>query len=141
MRGVEITVETGFVVEECCNCGVAFAMTKAFKAECLKNRGPNGKRFYCPNGHVQWYVGETEADKLRRERDRLAQRIAQRDDEIERQRQLRADAERSASAFKGQVTKLKNRAAAGVCPCCTRSFTNLRRHMATKHPTFSAEGT
>jgi hypothetical protein len=27
-----------------------------------------------------------------------------------------------------------------VCPCCNRSFQNLRRHMATKHPEFNAPG-
>jgi hypothetical protein len=27
----------------------------------------------------------------------------------------------------------------GVCPCCNRSFTNLRRHMTTKHPEYPKE--
>lgn len=69
----------------------------------------------------------------------LKQQLARKDDEIAAQRRLRDHAERQASARKGQVTRLKNRAAAGVCPCCTRSFENLRRHMTTKHPTFKAE--
>jgi hypothetical protein len=37
------------------------------------------------------------------------------------------------------VTKIKNRVGHGVCPCCTRSFQNLARHMASEHPTFAAE--
>tara|TARA_Y100000310_G_scaffold338946_1_gene430083 strand:- start:1163 stop:1354 length:192 start_codon:yes stop_codon:yes gene_type:complete len=45
-------------------------------------------------------------------------------------------AEKTASTYKGQVTKLKNRAKAGVCPCCNRTFQNLSRHMETKHPDF-----
>lgn len=48
-------------------------------------------------------------------------------------------AERSAIAYKGHATRLRKRAAAGVCPCCTRSFQNLQRHMASQHPTFSGE--
>jgi hypothetical protein len=32
------------------------------------------------------------------------------------------------------VTRLKNRAAAGLCTCCNRSFQNLRKHMEIKHP-------
>lgn len=42
-------------------------------------------------------------------------------------------------AARGQVTRLKNRAAAGVCPCCNRTFHQLVRHMAAKHPDFAAE--
>jgi len=92
-------------------------------------------RCYCPNGHHWYYLkGESEKAKLRRERDQLKQRLAQKDDEIVRQRELKEHAERSAAAYKGQTTKLKNRAQAGVCPCCTRHFTNLERHMKSKHP-------
>lgn len=90
--------------------------------------------FFCPYGHeAHFRDGPTEADKLRQERDRLNQRLAEKDDEIIRQRGLRESAERSISAHRGQLTKLKNRAKAGLCPCCNRHFTNLERHMATKH--------
>lgn len=41
---------------------------------------------------------------------------------------------RSAAAYKGAATRLKNRAKAGVCPCCNRTFQNLARHMASQHP-------
>lgn len=96
--------------------------------------------FWCPYGHEQHYVeGETEAEKLRRERDLLAQRIAQRDDEIARQRELRHQTELRLNATRGVVTRIKNRIGRGVCPCCNRTFENLHRHMATKHPTFTAE--
>ncbi len=98
-----------------------------------RSRGPNGIQFYCPYGHVQHYIqGETEADKLRRERDRLQQRIAQKDDEIK-------DLENRRRAAVGQVTKLRNRVGNGVCPCCSRNFANLARHMHTKHPDWAAE--
>lgn len=93
--------------------------------------------FWCAYGHKQHFGrGETEENKLRRERDRLAQQIAQRDDEIRHQRERLEASERSAVALKGQITKLNKRVSAGVCPCCTRSFTNLRRHIATKHPNY-----
>ena len=89
--------------------------------------------FYCPYGHEQHYPkGETEEDKLRRERDLLYQRVAQRDDEIKS-----LEARRRAAV--GQVTKIKNRVGHGVCPCCNRTFENLARHMSSKHPTFTAE--
>ena len=95
--------------------------------------------FYCAYGHRQYYIkGESEETKLRRERDRLAQQIAQRDDEIKRQREMRVAAERQAAAARGQVTKMKRRAQGGVCPCCNRTFAGLARHMNAKHPEFAA---
>ena len=30
--------------------------------------------------------------------------------------------------------RIEKRIHAGVCPCCNRSFPNLQRHMAAKHP-------
>lgn len=95
--------------------------------------------FFCPYGHEAHYAaGETERDKLRRERDLLRQRLAEKDDAIAEQRRHREEAERSAAAYKGQATKLRNRARNGVCPCCNRSFANLAAHMKTQHPDFGA---
>jgi hypothetical protein len=87
---------------------------------------------YCPLGHSYIPAGKGEAEKLRErltaERDRAAQLAAQRD-----------QAEASARAYKGQATRARKRAAAALCPCCGRSFVQLRRHMQTKHPDFDPE--
>lgn len=91
--------------------------------------------FYCSYGHSLCFPqGETEEAKLRRERDRLAQRLAEKDDRIREERDLREAAERRTAAAHGQVTKIKNRVGHGVCPCCNRTFENLARHMLSKHP-------
>ncbi len=118
----------------CTRCGVLFGMPDGF----LDNRRDDKRSFHCPNGHSMSYT-ESEADRLRRERNRLKQAIAQREDEARHERAMREVAERSASAYKGQVTKLKRRAKAGVCPCCNRHFINLERHMASKHPDMNPE--
>lgn len=125
-------------LETCVRCSTPFMMSEAVHATATARR--EGFTFYCPNGHEQHYVtGETQLDKMRRERDRLAQQVAQRDDEIRAQREHREAAERRASAARGQVTRLRNRAAAGTCPCCNRTFANMTRHMASQHPGFRAE--
>ena len=117
----------------CGECGVVFAMTE----ETLRHYKQTERLFHCPHGHKRYFPrGETPEDALRRERDQLKQRLAQKDDEIKRHRDQKETAKRSAAAFKGQVTKLKNRAAAGVCPCCNRTFQNLKRHMESQHPTW-----
>ena len=114
-----------WAVVACQNCHVEFAIRPSHDASLRKH----GDDFYCPNGHTLTY-GEGEADKLRRERDRLKQRLAQKDDTIQH-------LEGSIAAHKGQITKLKNRASKGVCPCCNRTFQNLARHMKTKHPDYA----
>jgi hypothetical protein len=130
-----------FERQDCIDCFINFMVPKGF----TDKRRSDKRTFYCPNGHPMSYT-LSEADKLRQERDRLAQRIAQKDDEIRSawatatdQRERREAAERRASAARGQVTKLKRRASAGVCPCCNRTFAQLARHMAAKHKGFTAE--
>lgn len=133
--GQTISTTATFYVDTCCNCGMQFAMPTEFNTV----RRNDHKTFYCPSGHPQSYQSESQEELLRRERDRLAQRIAQRDDEIKRQRELREATGRQLSAAKGRITKIRNRVSKGVCPCCNRQFANLHRHMTTEHPTFTAE--
>lgn len=96
--------------------------------------------FYCVHGHPQHYPhGPTQAEKLQKqlEKERRARQRAEQNVAYEAKR---AEAlKRSRDAHKGQVTRLRKRAKAGVCPCCNRSFVELRRHMANKHPEFESE--
>lgn len=125
---------TEWVHKQCPICGVHYCLDKIFDDHRIKGaKADDGSPlgWYCPNGHSLVYC-ESEADKMRRERDRLFQRLAQKDDELK-------DLENRRRAALGQVTKLRNRVGNGVCPCCARSFTNLRRHMDIQHPTWKAE--
>lgn len=121
---------------KCCVCQEQFGIDRPTYD--LLQRQAEAVRFYCPHGHKQFFAsGETEAEKLRRERDRLKQQMARVEDD-RRRADERAEAERRrAAAFKGQATRLRTRAKAGICPCCNRHFTALERHMATKHPDFT----
>jgi hypothetical protein len=49
----------------------------------------------------------------------------------------RDTAERRRRAEKAAKTKIKNRVAKGVCPCCNRTFQNLADHMKSKHPDYA----
>jgi response regulator RpfG family c-di-GMP phosphodiesterase len=123
-----------FVLQTCCNtsCGISFGVPDEWD----KRQREKHTTFYCPNGHSQRYLHETEAerlDKIVAERDRqLSARQARID-------QLKADAQRAQreiAAQKGVATKLRKRAVAGVCPCCQRTFSALARHMKCKHPEY-----
>lgn len=119
----------------CCHegCGIVFAVPSWWESK----RREDHTHWYCPNGHAQSFSGQTEAEKLRLERDRLTQRIAQRDDEITRQRDMRLGVERRLNATRGVVTRIKNRVGHGVCPCCSRTFQDLQRHMKSKHAEYA----
>jgi DNA repair exonuclease SbcCD ATPase subunit len=106
-------------------------MPHAITANLARQASENGHKVYCPLGHV-WVVTETVQQKLDRERERreAAERRAQ------ASRDLLAAEERSHSATRGHLTRVKKRTAHGVCPCCNRTFQNVARHMESKHPEF-----
>lgn len=135
MRGIVISASSELVTETCCNCGILFAMTVDFQTRRKRDRGS----FYYPAGHGQHYNAEPEEARLKRELDRAKQNNAYLEDVARGQRERAELAERQASARKGQVTKLKKRAAAGSCPCCQRNFANMADHMRKQHPGFLAE--
>lgn len=109
-------------------CGHTVYMT----ADMEEARRRDHKSWYCTVcGSKKHWPQESDLEKIRRERDAAMQR----EETLRQQRKGLEDAletERKAKA------RLKKRVANGVCPCCTRSFTNLRRHMATKHPNHAA---
>ena len=135
MRGITITAESELVTETCCNCGMLFAMTTSFQ----KRRQQDHGGFYCPAGHIQYYLAESREQKLKRELDRAKQNAAYLEDQARIQRELREAAEKQASARKGVIARMKKRAAAGSCPCCQRTFSNMAEHMRKQHPGFVAE--
>ncbi len=112
----------------CFQCGVVFAMPAGLRKTLLERR--EKQNFWCPNGHEQHYIGETDAQKLQKELDRERQRRQMAESTAVAEAKRAENAERLANRRKNQLARVEN----GVCPCCNRSFTNLRRHMATKHP-------
>lgn len=125
-----------FRPQTCCHqgCGIVFALTVDHDDTLRRTR----ESFFCPKGHSQSYMGESHADKiarLERERDAWRERKYQADREGEA-RTFAVERRRRATA--GHLTRIKRRVAAGVCPCCNRSFSNLARHVAGQHPEFVA---
>lgn len=120
--GLLLSIET--VSMECCSCGTAFVLTNAKYRRCKDEK----ESFYCPNGHSQSFV-QSEIQKLQKQIDQEKRNVAYERDRAERHL-------KSSTALKGEITKLKNRIGNGVCPCCNRSFQNLKRHLECKHPEF-----
>ena len=123
------------VIEHCCNCGIAFGLERSFRDKMLE-LGPAGE-FHCPRGHVQHFryaKGNNLEDQLKREQQRNKSLGAI----IDRQRETIKGRDHIIRGQKAAKTKLKNRIANGVCPCCNRSFHNLQQHMSKQHPDFKS---
>lgn len=129
---MSLTMTATYTLVDCprAGCGMTFGVPKTFE----HNRRDDHTTFYCPNGHPMSFRQDSEAEKLRRENARLT-----RDRDwyaAEQKKEMRR-----AAAARGQVTKMRNRIANGVCPApgCKRSgFVDVAHHLATCHPDFHA---
>lgn len=134
--GIKYGESVTLVLKICGACGVPFGVPEALEREYNKD---HTKGWHCPNGHNRIYLGKTEAQKERELRE-------QRERELSAMRESRdyylnslAGTQRILASTRGVVTRKKrelSRVKNGVCPCCNRSFVNLRNHMSAKHPDF-----
>ena len=128
--GAAISVAVVLTEIHCGECGGTYAINERYR----KQRQEKSGFWMCPYCRCEWGYPKdgSENEKLRRELEAERQRKAR---ALEEANRLRAEAEKATK----QRDRLKRRVANGVCPCCTRTFVNLGRHMATKHPEFTAE--
>lgn len=117
-----ITLET----ITCGNCAGAFALNQNW----LDAKRRESGWFTCPYCSVKRGWGKTEADRLREQLAVKSSELSAAKCETARERNLREQEERR----RAEAERKLNRVGAGVCPCCNRTFTNLARHMKTKHP-------
>lgn len=121
-----VMIEKQIVVIECASCSIDFGIGAHFQQE----RRNDHANFYCPNGHLNHYPQKNEAERLRQQLKWANARADSWKDQAE-------TAEARRRGQKAANTKLKKRIAAGVCPCCRRSFEDLARHIAGQHPDFA----
>lgn len=117
-----------------CWCGMRHAVPKELRRFQLRQHR-NGETvidIYCPLGHPHVPTGKSEVEKVREQLDAERRRVASLTSRFDQE-------QASHRATKSQLTKAKNRAKAGVCPCCKRTFQQLARHMTTQHPEFNPE--
>lgn len=108
---------------ECAKCFISFAVASVF----LTERRRDHASFYCPQGHSNYFPGQSDLEKLRNE-------IAEKERSLEFQRRRaqqnyeRAEAtERQLRATRGVVTRTKNRIAKGKCPKCSDQSSDLAK--------------
>jgi len=125
-----LNIQTATELKEmqCGSCGVWHAIPQVMFDKCYREGG----FWHCPNGHSRGYSEGNTAKQLEKEKKR---REWAEQAEAERREELNT-VNKKLSAQKGVNTRLKNRAKAGVCPCCNRTFKQLAAHMKNKHPEF-----
>jgi hypothetical protein len=128
----EIEYTIVLVTHVCPSCHIPYAMPKDLER---RAQADGEIWFYCPNGHRAHYA-EDDLDRAKAKLARVERQLATAREWGDREHDGRVAAERSAAAHKGQATRLRKRAQAGVCPVpeCRRPFPNLAGHIKTKHP-------
>jgi len=132
---MSFTIGVEYSVITCCKeeCGFQFALPFCF-TERLKE---NHNSFYCPKCRTgQFFPQKSDKEILESKLKRVQEERDFFMDQSSRN-------ERRLTAHKGVITKVKKklnsaeqRVANGVCPCCNKSFKNVRLHMRSKHPGF-----
>ncbi|OGF05226.1 MAG: hypothetical protein A2W00_04575 [Candidatus Eisenbacteria bacterium RBG_16_71_46] len=122
------------VIDTCCSCGITFA----YPLVLYKQRVKDGDHFFCPNGHSLHY-GQGENEKLKKEIAALKRQTERLNSSLKFEQEWNERQKRSRAALRGVVTRLKNRAAQGVCPCCDQYFADLHAHMQQEHPEYEAQ--
>lgn len=122
------TVAASVILEQvsCKKCGGVFALNEKFLKHARNNRG----HYNCPYCDTQWSWSESEADRLRAQLAASANELQRVKMDCNAERSMRESAERRAVEAQRKIKRVEN----GLCPCCNRTFRNLRRHMLVRHP-------
>ena len=109
-------------------CGHRVYLADSF----IERRERDHKTFYCSVcGARRHWAQKSDMELLR-------SRLVRTQDMLDTARADRDLKEHQRRGEKAAKTRIKNRIANGVCPCCRRSFQNLHRHMLNKHPDYAS---
>lgn len=118
----------------CGECGGTYALNTRY----VNQKQTNGGYWNCPYCKCSWgYGDQSENARLKKELELERKRKEWAQKDAERAKEQRDAAQYRERAQKAAKTRIKNRIAKGVCPCCNRTFSDLSRHMSTKHPEYA----
>lgn len=112
----------------CGECGGVYAVNERFHT----HKREKGGFWTCPYCKTGWGFDPNGSELAKAKR------------QVEEERKRKEDALARANAAIQRADKAeqslhrhKTRASNGVCPCCQRTFKQLARHMAAKHPDYA----
>lgn len=118
-----VEIEVALETLTCANCYIVFGLPPQF----LQHRRRDHRSFYCPVGHTNYFLGESDLEKLQRE-------LASANGNVKYYREKVGKLEKSRSALRGVATHLRNKALVGECAFCGRHFNDLALHIQEAHP-------
>ncbi|MFI4977558.1 MAG: hypothetical protein ACHQC8_02605 [Solirubrobacterales bacterium] len=122
---------SAIVIIDCGVCHIPFGLPASMQ----RSRAEDGKTFYCPNGHVIWYV-EDENSRLKRQLAEAEEKANWRLARLNEERDAHSHTTHQLHGTQGALVKVKRRVSRGICPCCTRTFSNLQKHLEDMHPQY-----
>lgn len=131
-EGIDYGTTVTLTTVICYSCAMPFAMPEELRQRRLKDH----EGFYCPNGHRQYYIGESEEEKLKKQLAQKEKIIADKQESINYWNEQYHNQLNSKRTLKGHHTRLKNKIQQGICPCCDKKFGDLAAHMESEHPDF-----
>lgn len=97
---------------DCCNCGVIFGMSD----ELYRQRKDDGKSFFCPAGHSQFFTRsraeiirelEQKVAELEQEKGKLQSRVDWYVNRLSEMREEVRGLKRSVASYKGHVSRMR----------------------------------
>lgn len=141
-QNIKFSHQLDLHIVNCGECGGQYALSKKF----VTHKEKYGGFWNCPYCQTSWGYGESTVDKLKDQLEREQKNKEWYRKNAKAEREARERVERQRNGMKGQLKKTQNRLSrtaerikAGVCPCCSRTFKNLQRHMEGQHPGYAQE--
>lgn len=129
-----ITHTSELEVHDCPTCGILYAAPVDF----FRRKNENSGSWHCPNGDSVVFTASA-LDRAKADLEKARQATAEWREWYNEEAERRKAEERSHSATRGHLTRVKRRVHAGVCPHCNRTFQQLARHMQSKHHSLPAD--
>jgi hypothetical protein len=138
-EGDKFSADTTLEVVTCATCAICYAIPESLQRAALAYRGDtaNGWKLCCPLGHTWWYVGETELAREQRLRGIANDRAGRLASQLDQSKASLRGERAAKTRIKNERDRIRTRVAAGVCPCCNRTFKQLAAHMKAKHPEYA----
>ncbi len=116
-----------YSIIDCGCCGGTYAITERHRSWCYEN----AKSWTCPYCKTGWGFSSNN-DRISQLKKEIKAANRNADLAWHEASENRKQAEKITRSYNRVRERVKN----GVCPCCSRTFENLARHMQSKHPDF-----
>ena len=120
------TITEKFTVVACYSCGARFGIGSGLYRRAVTDAQGT---IHCPACGKESCWNESESSRLRKQLEARDRELREQKCEVLRQKQMVEIEHKNFERAAKRLRRVQN----GVCPCCNRTFSNLARHMATKH--------